>query len=677
MPIVLPSGESLKISKVPLGIGGEGKVYRVANEGQKGIIAKIYNKLPDRERQEKLKAMISICNPALMDACAWPIATLVDTNSGEICGFTMNEVVESEPLHHFYSPSWRKQNQPNASWDNLLQLSANLTAVFSVVHDLGIVVGDVNPNSLRVRKNGRVVLIDSDSFQLSHNGSLFKCRVGVPSFTPPELLSSNQSFDLVKRNINHDLFGLSLLIFHLLFMGRHPFAGVFNGPGDTPIESHIREFRYAYAADYKQRGLLPPPLSIRPKLVASSEVAEVFENDFTQIGAVKGRTSSKRWFEVISKQRQKLARCKSNANHVYDSSVGNCIWCALERKGLSFFETRMPASSFNNTSESLAKFKPADLLPTKTEEAAWKRISAVSAEKNVIPTIRFSTIQPRYGLTDTERASILRRGRLRLLTCLFAFMILLVGQATSLPFIPILLIAGFGYSPKPIRKLIAKYKAELAQVEADVTGLKTSWQSLGNGSKQTNIISTAHIAWSTIQSLTNQFDKEIACKLDILREQHKDSYLRSWLIADAGISGIGPGRSSILASYGIESAADIKAERLNGISGFGPVLTSSLLAWKTKLINGYQPPSDDRLLKGEEKALLAKYMKTRRQASADLQSAIETFDKNSKEAKKLRADLESRIRKSLQLAASIRADINQLKQPASSTFKDEYWYLIF
>jgi DNA-binding helix-hairpin-helix protein with protein kinase domain len=677
MPIVLPSGESLRISRVPLGIGGEGKVYRVANEGQKGIIAKIYNRLPDRERQEKLKAMISICNPVLMDACAWPIATLVDTNSGEICGFTMNEVVESEPLHHFYSPSWRKQNQPNASWDNLLQLSANLTAVFSVVHDLGIVIGDVNPNSVRVRKNGRVVLIDSDSFQLSHNGSLFKCRVGVPSFTPPELLSSNQSFDLIKRTTNHDLFGLSLLIFHVLFMGRHPFAGVFNGPGDTPIESHIREFRYAYAVDHKLRGLLPPPLSISPRLVASTEVAEVFENDFTQIGAVKGRTSSKRWFEVISTQRQRLARCKLNANHVYDVSVGNCIWCSLERKGLSFFESRMPATASHKTSESLTKYKPADLLPTKTEEAAWRRISAVSAEKNIIPTITLSTIQPRYGLTETERVSILRRSRLRLLLCLLAAMILLMGQIALMPLIVILLVACFGYSPKPIRELIAKYKAELAQVEADVTGLKTSWHSLANDSKQTHIISTAQTAWSTIQSLKDQFDKEIAYKLDILRQRHKDFYLRSWLIADAGISGIGPGRSSTLASYGIESAADIYAERLYGISGFGPVLTSSLLAWKAKLISGYQPPSDDRILKGEERALLARYMKTRRQASADLQLAIETFDEDAKETKRLRAGFESRIIKSQQLAASIKADINQLKQPASSIFKDKYWYLIF
>jgi DNA-binding helix-hairpin-helix protein with protein kinase domain len=677
MPIVLPSGETLKISKDPLGVGGEGKVYRVANEGQKGIIAKIYKRLPDRERQEKLKAMISICNPVLMDACAWPIATLVDTRSGEICGFTMNEVVESEPLHHFYSPSWRKQNQPNASWDNLLQLSANLTAVFSVVHDMGIVVGDVNPNSLRVRKNGRVVLIDSDSFQLSHNGSLFKCRVGVPSFTPPELLSSNQTFDLIKRSINHDLFGLSLLIFHVLFMGRHPFAGVFNGPGDTPIESHIREFRYAYAVDHKQRGLLPPPLSISPRLVASLEVAEVFENDFTQIGAVKGRTSSKRWFEVISKQRQRLARCKSNSNHVYDCSVGTCIWCALERKGLSFFESRMPVTSSNNTSESSTRFKPADLLPTKTEEAAWRRISAVSVEKNVIPAIRLSTIQPRYGLTETERVFILRRSRLRLLTCLIAVMILLMGQTTLMPLIAILLIVGFSYSPKSIRELIARYKAELAQVEADITGLKTSWNSLTDGSKQTHIISTAQTAWSTIQSLKDQFDNEIAYKLNVLRQQHKDSYLRSWLIADAGIPGIGPGRSSTLTSYGIESAADISAERLYGISGFGPVLTSSLLAWKTSLISGYHPPSDDRLLKGEEKGLLSRYMKIRRQASADLQFSIEAFDENAKEAKRLRADLEIRTLKLQQLAASIRADISQLRQPALSISKGKYWYLIF
>jgi hypothetical protein len=70
-------------------------------------------------------------------------------------------------------------------------------------------------------------------------------------------------------------------------------------------------------------------------------------------------------------------------------------------------------------------------------------------------------------------------------------------------------------------------------------------------------------------------------------------------------------------------------------------------------------------------------MKIRRQASADLQFSIEAFDENAKEAKRLRADLEIRTLKLQQLAASIRADISQLRQPALSISKGKYWYLIF
>jgi len=677
MAIVFSSGERVRISKSPIGVGGEGKVYRVANEGRTGVIAKIYNKIPDRERQEKLKAMLLLSSSTLLNACAWPIDTLRDTSSGEICGFTMNEVTESEPLHHFYSPSWRMQNQPNASWDTLLQLSSNLAAVFGVIHDLGIVVGDVNPNSLRVRKNGRVVLIDTDSFQLSHGSSLYRCRVGVPSFTAPELLSTNKPFDLIKRSRNNDLFGLSLLLFHLLFMGRHPFAGVFSGQGDTPIESHIKEFRYAYAVDHKQRGLLPPPLSISPRLVASTDIANLFENDFTQIGAVNGRTSPKEWHQAIHLQRKRLTKCHLNTNHLYDSSVGSCIWCALEQKGLAFFLTRTSTIASGNTSESLVSFKPINLLPTRSEEAAWKRISSIAAEKTLMPQVALTNVKPQFNLAENERAAILRRSVLRFLSCTSAVLLLLLGQSSIFPLIPIILCTAFAYSPSVIRKLIAKYKAELIHLEADLATAKSNWNSLANASKCRQALSKANTAWTTIESLKIQYDKEIDSRLSILRQQHKESYLRSWLIADASISGIGPGRSSTLASYGIETAAEISPGRLYGINGFGPVLTSSLLAWKDALLSQYRQPTDNQLVKNEEKSLLAKYMRIRRQAAADLQTAIETFDAGRKETQRLLVKCEAQIASYYQLAASIKADINQLRKPASFIFRDKYPYLIF
>ena len=48
-------------------------------------------------------------------------------------------------------------------------------------------MGDVNQNSFMVGRDSKVVLIDSDSFQINANGTLHLCEVGVSHFTPPEL----------------------------------------------------------------------------------------------------------------------------------------------------------------------------------------------------------------------------------------------------------------------------------------------------------------------------------------------------------------------------------------------------------------------------------------------------------------------------------------------------------
>src|SRR5712691_4689158 len=79
-----------------------------------------------------------------------------------------------------------------------------------------------------------VTLVDTDSFQVCepHNGVVYRCPVGKPEFTPPELQGC--PFAQVDRAPEHDLFGLAVLLFQLLMEGTHPFAGVYQGHGDPP-----------------------------------------------------------------------------------------------------------------------------------------------------------------------------------------------------------------------------------------------------------------------------------------------------------------------------------------------------------------------------------------------------------------------------------------------------------
>mgnify|MGYP000709306936 CR=1 FL=1 len=147
-------------------------------------------------------------------------------------------------------------------WDFLLYVARNTAAAFDTLHSHGHVLGDVNQGNVMVGGDSQVVLIDSDSYQIRAKDTVHLCEVGVSHFTPPELQGIS-SFKGVTRTPNHDNFGLALLIFHLLFGGRHPYSGVplRKGVGDA-LETDIKEFRYAYARDAQNRGIAAPPGSI-------------------------------------------------------------------------------------------------------------------------------------------------------------------------------------------------------------------------------------------------------------------------------------------------------------------------------------------------------------------------------------------------------------------------------
>ena len=243
-----------------LGKGGEGSVYEVKTVSDQ--VAKLYHKTPDQKKQAKLSFMASSVDAQLLKYVAWPQETLHSKQGGPVVGFLMPKVAGKDPIHMVYSPAHRRQNFPKVAWDFLLYVARNVAASFETVHAHGHIIGDVNQNSFMVGRDSKVALIDSDSFQINARGTLHLCGVGVSHFTPPELQSLS-TFDGFNRTTNHDNFGLALLIFHLLFGGRHPFSGVplRRGVGDA-LETDIKKFRYAYARDNQSRGISPPPRSI-------------------------------------------------------------------------------------------------------------------------------------------------------------------------------------------------------------------------------------------------------------------------------------------------------------------------------------------------------------------------------------------------------------------------------
>ena len=170
-----------------LGKGGEGAVYDI--EEFVDSVAKIYHTPPPALKQDKLAFMAATADAQLLNYVAWPQATLHGGRGGKVIGFMMPKVSGKEPIHMIYSPAHRRQSYPHCAWDFLLYVARNIASSFATIHEHGHVVGDVNQNSFMVGRDSKVVLIDSDSFQINANGTLHLCEVGVPHFTPPELQS--------------------------------------------------------------------------------------------------------------------------------------------------------------------------------------------------------------------------------------------------------------------------------------------------------------------------------------------------------------------------------------------------------------------------------------------------------------------------------------------------------
>src|SRR4029453_7088235 len=316
-----------------LGQGGEGAVYAVAN--RPGTVAKIYARRPDEHASRKLGAMVQLGTEELSAIAACPQDLLHDPRTGNVVGFLMPRVDAHREIHELYGPSDRKLAFPDAGWGFLIRAARNLAAAFDVVHRHGHVVGDVNQGNVVVSRQATGRLIDCDSFQITHLGRNYPCRVGVPLFTPPEL--QGRKLDDLARTPEHDRFGLAVLIFHLLFMGRHPYAGR-HPDRAIPVETALREGLFAFGRKARSAGVVPPPYSLWLRDLTPT-VAELCERAFGREAIESGpRPTAGEWVFALESLENSLTTCRDDPRHVHAHANGSCPWCRIENDGWpSFF----------------------------------------------------------------------------------------------------------------------------------------------------------------------------------------------------------------------------------------------------------------------------------------------------------------------------------------------------
>ena len=560
MRVVDAQGRAVALG-AELARGGEGAVYDVA--GRPGVVAKLYIKPQDRAQAEKVAAMVGMATERLTALAAWPTATLHQPG-GAFAGFLMPKLGGHRPVFQVYGPKLRLRQFPKADWRFLVHTAGNVCRAFAAMHTAGLVIGDVNHGNLFVAEDATVRFIDADSMQVAQGSRRWPCEVGVSTHQPPEM-QGLASYRGVVRTPNHDAFGLAVLVFQLLCMGRHPFSGRYAGSGEPPdIERAITESRYAYSADTGRTRMSPPPGSL-PMSALPAGIRALFDAAFAPGAVQGGRPTAERWAGELAALGRSLRKCGVNAAHWYAPDAGSCPWCEVEaRSGVVLF--------------------PAVFVPGRGGSgiaALWQEIEAL-AEPGPLPELLLpdpAAVQrsPRIGA-----AAVVMRFRKVAALGTVALGVALAAAVPPGAILPLLataaaLAAGLWWLRRPAE--IAEARDRLADTRALWAELVHDWTP--GPAARFHATRQALAAFKREHDgMPRQREVELKGLAANRRQQQFRAHLEAFGIASARIPGVGKAKVATLLSYGVETAADIEPARIEAIPGFGPRTAANMVAFR-------------------------------------------------------------------------------------------------
>lgn len=512
-----------------IGRGGEGIVHGVT--GAPRLVAKIYKKPPTPAKIEKLRAMVRRHSEKLSAVAAWPQDLLLDEH-GVVRGFLMGRVTARQDAHRLYSPKSRKRTFPDADFRFIVRAATNLARAFACVHAEGHVIGDINHGNALIGRDGTAMLIDCDSFQVTERGRVFTCDVGSPLFTPPEL--QGKGFRGLHREETHDRFGLAVLLFHLLFQGRHPFAGRYRN-GDLPVEQAIAESRFAYGSRSPESGMTPPPGTL-PVDTFGSELAGLFERAFAPPGAGT-RPAAADWIDPLRRLENSLLGCRAHPRHFHPPGP-SCCWCSIERvTGARLFDAHDAAPSETDG---------------RTAEQIWQDIQRIPSPS---PYARMPELSEPRSPSDAfdvaEHAVSLAVVFFWVVQAILSSISVLAGAATL---VGVALATG-------AYLFLSRGKSVAFGLRSDWKNAVDQWR---ESSSATHYFHLKAALRAKLDDLT-RIERNRRLELERLRRHHlpaqRDAYLDSFEIARAQFSGVPQRDIELLKSQGIRTAGDVLDRR--------------------------------------------------------------------------------------------------------------------
>ena len=313
-----------------LGEGHEGTVWTVRERPD--LALKLYHgNGTDSATSAKLKAMIAAPperTRTSLYSIAWPIETITRPPGRRVIGYLMRRLDEKSfrEIGTYMNVERRRRRvaergRPYA-FIHLLAIAQSVATMVADIHARGHVIGDLSSRNVRATDQGRAGLVDADSMQICEpdSGAVHKCSVITPEYAPPELQSGDQLEET--RSAETDLFALAVLIYQLLFQGRHPFAGVLvRGEQDTLISGVADRIRKGEMIHTSKTGYVA---ARQDRLIWSAmPFKRQMRAGTTRTGA---RYPAARWAKDLEQSAERLKQCEKVPTHQY-FGARECTWC--------------------------------------------------------------------------------------------------------------------------------------------------------------------------------------------------------------------------------------------------------------------------------------------------------------------------------------------------------------
>ena len=377
-----------------------------------------------------------------------------------------------------------------------------------------------------------------------------------------------------------------------------------------PIEKAIQEFRFAYSQNAKNKGMSPPPNTL-PLSLLPYTLSALFEGAFSELGIkADARPSAKMWLQTLDSLKSQLWTCRQESMHKYFGELGNCPWCALESRAAIYFFIPNATTATTPNNFNLGQ--------------VWGRIMAIGSP-GPAPQI------------DTNSIKITPKSISEDLTGLFAF---------------------FKFEKQ--KKERQTRQMALTIVQQKYNTIYNQWLNEAGDVRFLSIQKELTNLRSEYENLDTSYKKEYQ-KLQVnIQAQQRFRFLNRFFISDHNIPKIGPTRKATLASYGIETAADVSKQKIIRIKGFGQSYTNELLKWQTALMRGFVFDPKRGIDPADISDLNRRFTIKQQQLEAGLLAGIERLNQACNGALHQRQQMQSVVLAAAKQVAQAKADLKIL-----------------